>query len=299
MSCTDHLLMIRPVRFGFNAQTAVNNSFQKDTGSSVQEMALAEFDHFVQLLRDNNITVTVIDDTPEPHTPDSIFPNNWISFHEEETLVLYPMYAPNRRQERKATVLGQMKETLAYQNVIDLTHWEDKAVFLEGTGSMVLDRDNRIAYACLSERTQMPALEDFCERMRYDMIPFHSMDEKGLPVYHTNVMLCVADEYAVICTDSVKNKSERQRLLNSFAVNNKELVTISMAQMRQFAGNMLQVKNKTGEKLLIMSAAAHACLNKEQLDTLQLFNRIITVPLLHIETAGGGSARCMMAEIFF
>lgn len=291
--------MIRPVHFTYNAETAVNNSFQV-AGKAVdaQEKALNEFDAFVEKLRSNDIDVTVVDDTPDPHTPDSIFPNNWISFHNNGTIILYPMYAANRRAERKQHVLDSINKKFVTSNTIDLTNYEAQDVFLEGTGSMVLDRDNKIAYACLSPRTNKKVLEDFCSKMNYTACTFTATDDNGGEIYHTNVMMCVADKYVVICLDSIKNITEQKHVIETIQSSNKKIITIITAQMNQFAGNMLQLQNKNGEKILVMSAQAHASLTTEQINELKTFNKIVYADLTSIETNGGGSARCMIAEVF-
>jgi hypothetical protein len=298
MQTTSHLLMIRPVNFSFNAETAVNNAFQvaaADNGA--QEKALTEFEGFVKLLQDNNIDVTVINDTPDPYTPDSIFPNNWISFHEGGQICLYPMYAENRRLERKSGILQQLKSRFAINTTLDFSGYEKEGLFLEGTGSMVLDRDYKIAYACLSPRTDKTVLQDFCEKMGYTPEVFTAVDDQRRPIYHTNVMMCVADRYVVVCLDSLPAPAERQHLLATVLSSGKEWVGISPDQMNHFAGNMLQVYNAKGEKLLIMSTQAFESLTPQQIAQLSSYNRIIHASLTTIETNGGGSARCMMAEI--
>jgi len=297
MPLTNQLLMIEPVRFGFNAATAVNNVFQKNSSEPLQEKALQEFSDFVALLRLNGIAVTVVRDTETPHTPDSIFPNNWISFHENGTVNLYPMFARNRRLERKTTVLDAIHAQFEVVTVYDLCHYESNQLFLEGTGSMVLDRHHRLAYACLSSRTSKEVLGIFCELNGYRPVVFTAADEKGIPIYHTNVLLCVADEYVVICMDSVA-PGDRPVLAATIAATGKAIISISQEQLNRFAGNMLQLKNASGEKLLVMSSQAWGSLTNDQRTQLQSYNRILHAPLNTIETAGGGSARCMMAEIF-
>jgi hypothetical protein len=299
MQHTSHLLMIKPVSFDFNTETAVNNLFQvKSTDTGIQEKALTEFENFISKLRQYKIDVTVIDDTPEPHTPDSVFPNNWISFHEDGSLLLYPMFAQNRRLERKQTVLDAIHQKFKVSRTIDLTEYEIKNHFLEGTGSMVLDRDNKIAYACLSPRTNKKILTAFCEKMGYTAISFTAVDAGSQPIYHTNVMMCVADAFVVICMDSIPERTEKQLLLNSFTQTGKQLIEISLDQMNHFAGNMLQVHNTEGKKFLVMSSQAYHCLTEEQIAVIEHFNPIIHSDISTIETNGGGSARCMMAEVF-
>jgi hypothetical protein len=296
---TPHLLMIKPVRFSFNAETAVNNSFQQASDDdAVAEKATKEFDRFVEVLTAAGIDVTVVPDTPEPHTPDSVFPNNWISFHEDGTVFLYPMFAVNRRLERKPHVLAAVDEKFLVKNTIDLTGFEDKELFLEGTGSMVLDRTNRIAYACLSPRTAPEVLTDWAAKSGYTIVSFISVDSSGSPIYHTNVMMCVADRYAVICLDSIPDQIERENVLKSLNGTGKEIINISFGQMNQFAGNMLQVQNKEGKSFLVMSSQAFNSLTKEQVAQIEIYNPILHSDIKTIETNGGGSARCMMAEVF-
>lgn len=298
MQNTTHLLMIQPVNFGFNAQTAVNNTFQKEPGSHVQQKALQEFTGFVDLLRKNKVDVTVVEDSLHPSTPDSIFPNNWVSFHEDGRIFLYPMFAVNRRQERKAAVLDVVKQKFCVKQIADLTHSENEGYFLEGTGSMVLDRENKIAYACLSPRTNESILDEFCKMTGYKPVTFKATDNAGVDIYHTNVMMCVARTFAVVCLESIADKDEKANLENSLKKTGKEIIDISFQQLNSFAGNMLQIKNADDELLLVMSTQAFESLNESQIEILQKHNRIIHSSLNTIETAGGGSARCMMAEIF-
>jgi hypothetical protein len=299
MQTTSHILMIRPVNFGFNAETAVNNAFQvAGQDAAAQEKAAKEFDAFVQVLQENGVDVTVVNDTPEPYTPDSIFPNNWVSFHHDGTIILYPMFAANRRQERKPAVLQQLGKKFSINKTVDLSNYELKNKFLEGTGSMVLDRDKKIAYACISPRTDKTILEDFARQMGYQPVAFTSVDLNGRAIYHTNVMMCVADRYVVICLDSIADKKEREMVEKAISGSGKEIITITLDQMNHFAGNMLQVENDKGDKLLVMSSQAFIALSGEQVKKLESFNRIIHAPLDTIETNGGGSARCMMAEVF-
>jgi hypothetical protein len=289
---TSQLLFIRPARFGYNAETAVNNAFQQ-AGDDVHPAALREFDAWVTVLRAHNVAVTVIDDTPEPHTPDAVFPNNWISFH-HTTACLYPMFAPNRRLERKA--LKTIQSLFPIRRMIDLTHYEAQGMFLEGTGSMVLDRRLRIAYACLSPRTNIDVLDDFCRQMGYIPIVFHATDANGQPVYHTNVMMCVADEFAVVCLESIADRQERSHLISALRTTGKEIVAISRTQMACFAGNMLQIRNTAGRRILALSASARRALTAEQRRELERYNPLLSSDVQTIERHGGGSVRCMMAE---
>jgi hypothetical protein len=299
MQTTSHLLMIKPVAFDFNAQTAVNNAFQQQgSNQNAQQKAENEFDTFVQKLAAAGVDVTVVKDTPVPHTPDSIFPNNWISFHQDGTIVLYPMYAINRRAERKQHVLDTISAKFKLNNTIDLSAHEKNNLFLEGTGSMVLDREKKIAYACLSPRTDKTILEEWCKQMNYTPCSFYSVDESGGEIYHTNVMMCVADKYVVICLDSIHNSSERKMVEDTITKSGKQIIEIAYPQMNRFAGNMLQVQNAKGEKILVMSSQAYTSLTPAQVKLLESFNRILHSDLTTIETNGGGSARCMMAEVF-
>jgi hypothetical protein len=298
MQTTNHILMIRPVDFKFNEQTAGNNMFQiASSDSDVQTQALKEFDGFVDLLRKNDVDVTVVDDTLQPETPDSIFPNNWVSFHEDGSVYLYPMFSENRRLERRGDILDGLKENFEVNHISDLSFYEQQYAFLEGTGSMVLDRTNKIAYACLSVRTDEEVLNNFCMLTGYQAVPFQAVDGSNFPIYHTNVMMCIGDRFAVICLDSIRNPEEKLNVSISLKSSGKEIIEISLEQMNKFAGNMLQVANAAGESLLVMSEQAYLSLNAEQITALEQYSRIIYAPLYTIEKNGGGSARCMLAEI--
>ncbi len=300
MQTTSHILMIRPVHFAFNAETAVNNAFQVAGAidESVQQKARQEFDGLVEQLRQRGVDVLVVEDSPLPHTPDAIFPNNWISFHENGSLVLYPMFAANRRQERKPEVLNAIRRQFQVSDTIDLSGYEQQGLYLEGTGSMILDRDQHICYACLSPRTDAGILEIFCQRMKYKPMLFRATDENQRDIYHTNVMMCVADKYVVICLDSIRDSGERAAVSACIEHSGKEIIPISFLQVNQFAGNMLQVRNAAGDQFLVMSSNAFRALEPRQKEKLLSFNEIIHTDLSTIERNGGGSARCMMAEIF-
>jgi hypothetical protein len=298
MQTTSKVLMIRPMHFMYNAETAVNNSFQvKGDAGNIAEKAIQEFDGMVKIMHNAGIDVTVVEDSAEPHTPDAIFPNNWISFHESGVYCLYPMFAPNRRKERKAEVLELIQNKFNYRHLIDFTSYESENRFLEGTGSMVLDRDNHLAYACLSPRTDEGVLEDFCRQMKYQPVVFYSTNETAQAIYHTNVMMCVADRFVVICLDSISDAAERKRVSDTIINSGKEIVAISHDQMNHFAGNMLQLENNRRDKILVMSNAAWLVLSAEQKEKLSKYNRVIHASLENIESNGGGSARCMIAEI--
>jgi hypothetical protein len=298
MQTTSKVLMIRPLHFLYNEETAVNNRFQvKGDQENLSEKAVQEFDEFVRELQKQDIDVTVVEDSPDPHTPDAIFPNNWISFHESGIYCLYPMFAPNRRKERKKEVMEIVQKKFHYHKLIDFTDYETENLFLEGTGSMVLDRDKHLAYACLSPRTSLRVLEDFCKKLNYRNVVFHSTDESGHNIYHTNVMMCVADRYVVICLDSIKDVDEKKYVTETILSSGKEIIPISQEQMNHFAGNMLQLENQRKEKILVMSSAAWFSLSQEQKEKLTLYNRVVHASLQSIESNGGGSARCMIAEI--
>ncbi len=298
MQSTSHLLMIRPVDFKFNVQTAVNNKFQEASAEKdVQQAALKEFDDFVALLQKNGLDITVVNDTLEPETPDSIFPNNWISLHNDGTVFLYPMFSENRRLERRKDILQKLEQSFTIEQVKDLSAYEQKHVFLEGTGSMVLDRTYKVAYACLSVRTDLTVLNDFCSQSGYTALTFTAVDAGGFPIYHTNVMMCIADQFAVICLESVPDKADQEKIRQKLTETGKEIIEISLDQMNHFAGNMLQVSNKDGQNLLVMSEQAYRSLTAAQISKLEQYNPLIYAPLYTIEKNGGGSARCMLAEI--
>ncbi len=304
---TSTLLMIRPIQFRFNEQTAVNNYYQKVIDNiSPEEVITAaqtEFDNFVQVLRANGIEVVVVEDTADPDTPDSIFPNNWVSFHADGSIGLYPMYAENRRLERRDDIFELLKKQFdfSWSQKIDFTYLEKDGQFLEGTGSMILDRENKIAYAAISLRTHQEAFSTFCQKFGYQGVTFvanQSVDGRRLPIYHTNVMMCVGDAFAVICLDSIDNNEERENVVANLERTGKDIIAISESQKEHFAGNMLQVKNERDESFLVMSSAAYQSLNQDQITIINKYCTIIHSPLDTIEALGGGSARCMMAEIF-
>lgn len=297
--------MVEPVAFGFNEETATDNYFQQRIAvgdKTVQARALKEFRGMVDKLRANGIDVIVVKDTPVPHTPDSIFPNNWISFHGDGSVVLYPMFAENRRAERREDILQRIEaEGFIIRQKVDFTPFEKENLFLEGTGGIVLDHVRRWAFAALSQRTDEPMLRRFCGTQFYVPCAFHAyqtVDGQRLPVYHTNVMMCVATNYVVICLDSIDDPEERERLRYIFRCRKKKLIPITEEQMRHFAGNMLQVENEQGELFLVMSQTAYDCLTARQLRELAARNTLLPVSIPTIEAVGGGSARCMMAEIF-
>lgn len=295
--------MIEPVAFGYNAQTAENNYFQvEQKGADTQSKALVEFNNFVEKLRNKGINVIAVKDTLEPHTPDSIFPNNWVSFHKDGKAVLYPMFAPNRRSERRMDILETLKNNgFKITEIDDFTASENENKFLEGTGSMIFDHENKIAYGSVSLRLDEELFKEFCAKYGFTPIVFHSYQNAGdqrLPIYHTNVMMCVADQFVVICLDCIDDELEREKVQEVIKSSGKEIIEISEDQLQQFAGNMLQVQNSEGKKFLVMSQTAYQSLNPEQINSIEKYCEIIYSDLNTIEVNGGGSARCMLAEVF-
>lgn len=302
---TNTILMVRPVQFRMNEQTAVNNYFQGELDIKNKEIntrAQEEFDAFVFKLRSYGVRVIVVDDRLEVDTPDSIFPNNWISFHEDGTVGLYPMFAENRRLERREDILDILEEEgFLIKQVIDYSSAEDEGIFLEATGSLILDRVHRKAYCALSPRADEDLFIEFCEDFEFFPVVFNAnqtVNGKRLPIYHTNVMMCVGDTFAVICLDSIDDKKERKNVLQHLKQDGKEVIAISEAQMHQYAGNMLQLHGADNQSLLIMGEAAYKSLDKQQISSLEKHAKLVYSSLETIETCGGGSARCMMAEVF-
>ena len=296
---TDHVLMVRPHHFAMGSATHMDNAFQEIAPPEIQRevaaRAIEEFDDYVGQLRAAGITVTVVDDDPNAHTPDSAFPNNWFSTHEDGLLVTYPMFWPQRRVERRPDILELLDRDHYINRTLALEHWENEGRFLEGTGSLVLDRVNRIAYCCFSERATRQAIHDWCEALGYAPLTFHAYDQRGTPVYHTNVMLAIGETVAVACFDSVTDEAEKTKLTESLAMNGRRLLGISQDQMDQFGGNMLQLRSKDGP-IWVMSSAAYRSLDPAQRQALGA--PVLHVPLPTIERYGGGSARCMISEIF-
>lgn len=299
MQTANKILMVRPAKFAYNEQTAESNHFQgKLCISNINEKALVEFDNFVNILRNNKIDVVVVQDTKEPHTPDSIFPNNWFSTHSTGELILYPMFAENRRLERKPAVLNTISQYFNADKIIDLTEWEKENKFLEGTGSIILDHINMIAYACRSDRTDESVFEEFCSKMKFKPVFFDAVDENGNSIYHTNVMMSIGEKVAVICSEAISEKSKREIVLKSLIETKKEIVEISFNQMNHFCANILEVRNSKNSRCLIMSQTSCESFTESQKEVLNKYSKIISAPLQTIESIGGGSARCMIAEIF-
>lgn len=302
---TSTVLMIRPAQFRSNEQTAVNNFFQMDSEIKIVGLnikAQAEFDALVNKLIDAEIEVVVVNDTTDTDTPDAVFPNNWISFHENGDVVLYPMFAENRRLERREDIIDILESNgFVVEEIMDYSSAEEDGYFLEGTGSMVLDHENKKCYAALSSRTDEELTIEFCEDYEYNPVifeAFQTVNGKREPIYHTNVMMSVGTDFAVICHEAIDDKKERKMVLDQLKSDGKEVIFITEKQMHHFAGNMLEVANARGEKFVVMSSQAYESLTKNQIQSLEKYAQIIHSDLTTIETNGGGSARCMIAEVF-
>lgn len=299
---TSNILMIRPANFGFNEETAANNSFQTRakvlTPEQVKARAQKEFDEMVEKLRSKGINVIVVEDTEDPIKPDAVFPNNWITFHEDGTIMTYPMYSAKRRLERRDDIIDQIKKDYSVSSTYRLENFEDTNQILEGTGSMILDRVNKIVYACTSPRTNENLLDVFCKILGYEKAVFQSVDGNGDDIYHTNVMMALGENFVVIGLDTIKDEDQKKMLLTFFEKTNKKVIDISFEQILAFAGNMLQVRNDEGETFLVMSQQAFESLNDNQIEEIEKYTNILYSNIEAIETLGGGSARCMMAEVF-
>lgn len=297
--CAKKILMVRPKQFSSNNETITNNSFQRSNDQdiiNINRQALIEFDNYVQLLNDKKVDIFLIEDTDFPVKPDAVYPNNWVSFHKNK-IVIYPMFSRNRRYERRIEILKDIYPH--YIDVIDYSKYENKSMYLEGTGSLVLDRINKIAFASISERTNYELVKKFSEDLEYNYITFnskHICKHIHTSIYHTNVMMSICEEFCVICADSITDSHEKKKVIKSLI--NKELLFISIEQMNNFAGNIIQIKNILNEKLLLISKCAYNSLSKSQIAFLEKYNELVIVPLEYIEKYGGGSARCMVAEIF-
>lgn len=296
------ILMIRPAAFGYNEETAADNFFQSETSfahkKKIHESALHEFDHMVRILRDHNIEVIVIDDTPSPSKPSAVFPNNWLCTSPEGKLFVFPMSAPSRRAERRDDIIRWISEHFIVTDFQDWSEFEAEGYFLEGTGSMVIDHDNKIIYACLSPRTSLPVLQKFAEHNGYQAITFLARDINGKYIYHTNVLLCIGEEFAIVCAEAIEEEWERIAVLQLLESTGHQIIRISFDQLHRFAGNMLLVKNNRNENLLVMSQTACDSLTPEQKELLSAYAGLLPIDVSVIEKAEGGSVRCMMAEIF-
>lgn len=290
--------MIRPAAFGFNPQTAASNAFQAEAEADVHHKALAEFDRMVDLLESHDINVHVIDDTPTPLKPDVLFPNNWISFHDDGKIILYPMLAENRRLERRRDIVDQLRKDYNIKEIIDFSGAEQDNQFLEGTGSIVFDYNNAIAYACRSPRTNETLVHKLCELLSYRPVLFDAVDENGIPIYHTNVMMCIGTKFAIVCLDAIRSEADQDLILDSFERTAHKVVAISYQQMKAFAGNMIEVRNRNGEPFVLLSDLAFNSLLPGQVDAITRHAEMLPIPIETIEKVGGGSVRCMVAGIY-
>ncbi|MBB1286167.1 amidinotransferase [Flavisolibacter sp. BT320] len=301
MQATQSIFLVRPANFVYNKETALSNTFQNaltEELSIIQEKVNSEFNGFVQTLQASDVLVLVFEDTAHPVKPDAVFPNNWVSLHENGKVVLYPMCAKNRRTERRNEILEAIGEKFCISEVIDLSGYEKEGCFLEGTGSIVFDHQNKTAYACLSPRTDKELFLHVCLLLQYHPIYFYALDPEGKEIYHTNVMMCVADRFCVICLESITNDVERTMVIDSLTNSGHEIVDISYEQMKNFAGNMLELRTSHDKNVLAMSANAYNSLYAAQKDRLEKYVKLLPLQVQTIETIGGGSVRCMIAEIF-
>jgi hypothetical protein len=299
---TSHILLIRPSGFTFNTETAISNSFQNNIAdideATIIKNVLEEFENFAATLQSKGVDVSIFNDTELPKKPDAVFPNNWITFHESGTIILYPMHAPNRRAEKRRDIIDTVKNRFIVNDVIDLSEYEKENKFLEGTGSMIFDHKNKIAYACLSPRTNKEVFIKVAGILGYEPIYFHAHNEKAKKIYHTNVMMCIAEKFAVICLDSITNKKEKELVSQALTQTGHQIIDITFEQMNQFAGNMLTLKTNKDDRLLVLSKSACIALTSIQKQQIEKYCEIIPLSINTIETIGGGSARCMIAEIF-
>lgn len=302
MQSASTVFMVRPAAFGFNPETAPSNSFQQpvtnQTPGALQARALAEFDGAVAQLRVHGMQVLVFEDAPTPVRPDAVFPNNWLSLHTDGRVLLYPMCAPNRRLERRPDILATLAQEFVVTEVVDYAAWEQQNVFLEGTGSIIFDHEHRVAYAGLSPRTEAGLLAEVCAQLGYRPVPFRAQDTQGQDIYHTNVLMSVGPEFAVVCLESIRDAAERTAVVVSLQETGHEIVDISLAQVARFAGNMLALQPAAGAALLALSQSAHEALTPIQRQTLSTYATLLPLPIPTIETIGGGSVRCMLAEVF-
>lgn len=291
------ILMVRPASFGFNSQTAASNAFQSSAVHSTQQKALSEFDAMVEKLKANNINVIVVQDEPEPPKPDAIFPNNWISFHHDGAVVLYPMLAENRQWERRNGVLEVIKTKFQVKRTLDFTAHEKHGRYLEGTGSMVIDYVNQIAYASRSARTDDLVLHEACRVLQLKPLLFDAFDAQGKPIYHTNVVMAIGSKFCVICLDAIP-EPDQDKLLESFEQTNHKVIAISFDQMNRFSGNMMEVQTREGKPMVLLSQQAFDSLLPGQANAIARYAELLPLPIPTIETVGGGSVRCMVAGVF-
>lgn len=288
--------MLRPKSFGFNAQTENSNAFQNKDGGNTR-VALQEFDKMIDVLMSHEISVEMFDDTIEPEKPDAIFPNNWISFHEDGRAILYPMMAENRRRERRPDIIEKLKDRFTISDLLDLSDEEYKGRYLEGTGSMIFDHVNKFAYACRSPRTNESLVRELCQKINYNPIVFDAIDEQGKPIYHTNVMMSVAEKFSVVCLDSIRKDEDQELVLGNLSKTNHKIISISYAQLRSFAGNIIEVKSRSGENFTLISETALRSLLPGQVNAITRFTELLPISIPTIEKVGGGGVRCMVAGI--
>ena len=301
MQSSKNILLVRPSTFSFNKETAASNAFQVELTQSneeIREKKLQEFDAFVSTLRLNNVNVFVFDDTVSPEKPDAIFPNNWVTFHADGTVILYPMFAKNRQQERREDLIHSLEKNFIVKQVLDLSKYEKEHKYLEGTGSMVFDHVHKIAYACLSPRTDKALFLEVCNSLNYQPVYFYAHDENGKAIYHTNVMMCISEQFSVICLDTIKDERERNLVVSSLEGTGHQVIAISFEQMNKFAGNMLTLQTNDGKNILALSQSASESLTAIQKSEIEKYNTLVPLSIKTIETIGGGSARCMIAEVF-
>ena len=301
MQATNNILLLRPSNFIFNRETETSNAFQvkiNDNGDIIKQKALREFESFANTLTSKGVNVFVFDDTVFPQKPDAIFPNNWVTFHTDGTVILYPMFAPNRQLERRLDIIEALRLNFKISNVVDLSKYEKENRFLEGTGSIIFDHDNKIAYACLSPRTDKRLFTDVCTSLQYKPIYFYAYDKAGKEIYHTNVMMCIGEKFAAICLESITDKKEKEIVSNSLGGTGHQIIDISFEQMKNFAGNMLEIRINENKSILALSQRAFDILSNQQKSEIEKYCELVPLPIKTIETIGGGSARCMIAEIF-
>lgn len=298
---SDTIVMVRPSNFGFNPETAANNAFQKYDETSpdtIKQKAIEEFDHAVALLKSKGVDVIVWQDSPDIIKTDAVFPNNWFSTHDDGTLLTYPMFSENRRQERDPELLDYLIRNFKVTRDYTMAHYEEEGLFLEGTGSLILDRVNQIVYACRSERTSVSLFDKWCVIMNYKGIFFEAKDENGMAIYHTNVLMALGTDLAVICLSAIQNPVEREKVLEALQQTGKTIIDISYHQMNHFAGNMIELRGYHNQKFMVMSETAYESLNSKQIEIISNFAEPLPIKIPTIEKYGGGSARCMIAEIF-
>ena len=301
MQSTTNILLIKPSSFVFNVETAASNAFQIELHESeeeIREKKLREFEAFVTTLKSKGVNVFVFNDTIIPAKPDAIFPNNWVTFHADETVILYPMFAPNRRLERRLDIIDSLKENFKVTKILDLSKYEKEHRYLEGTGSIIFDHTNKIAYACLSPRTDKELFVEVCNYLNYKPVYFYAHDKGGKEIYHTNVMMCIGEKFSVICLDSINDNDERDLVCSSLTETGHEIIDITFEQMNNFAGNMLEIKTNNNKSILALSQSAFDSLTANQKNQLGKYIELVPLSIKTIETIGGGSARCMIAEVF-